>query len=102
MNTSLTVFVVASLVVVAALVYPLWQWLFIRKGLSGAGKVAASLFVACFALYAVGQGVVIAQVLNWLPRGDVSSYLYALAALLFAVGSYYQRKSLRLLTPMTI
>lgn len=95
MDTSLMIFIVASVIVVAALIFALWQWVFIRKGLSGDGRVAASLFVTCFALYAVGQSIVIGQVLYWLPFTDVSSYLYALAAILFAVGSYYQRKALK-------
>lgn len=66
-----------------------------RLRLAGSARKAAGLFVMCFALYAIGQTLVVVQVLGYLRgSGDVSSYLYALAALLFAVGSYQQYKSL--------
>jgi hypothetical protein len=90
-----TVFIVASIIIVCALIYSLTRWWAIRGKVSTIAKTAAGLFVVCFALYAVGQSLVIIQVLGYLRGlGDVSSYLYALAAILFAVGSYYQYKSL--------
>jgi hypothetical protein len=45
-------------------------------------------------LYATGQSWVIFQVLKAVPYSDIPNYLYALAAILFAIGSYYQRKSI--------
>jgi hypothetical protein len=93
MNPS-TIFLSASAIVVFALAYALIKWVQIRERTGLHAKTAAGFFVACFALYVVGQSLVIVQVLGYLPGvGDVSSYMYALAAILFAIGSYYQYKS---------
>lgn len=98
----ITVFVAASSVVLAALVLSLVAWARIAAAIAAApspscsARVASRLFVACFALYAVGQGLAIAQVLGHLRGlGDVSSYCYAAAAILFAVGSWAQLRSVR-------
>jgi hypothetical protein len=92
---SLLIFTISSTVVVLALCFALLQWLAIGDTVTGPAKKAARLFSLCFMLYATGQSWVIFQVLKALPFSNIPNYLYAAAAILFAVGSYYQLKSIQ-------
>jgi hypothetical protein len=88
------IFFVASSIVVFALLYALIKWTQIRKCVALDAERASGFFITCFALYAVGQTIVIIQYIGLLKGiGDVSEYMYALAAILFAVGSNLQYKS---------
>jgi hypothetical protein len=93
--TPLHIFVGASSIVVVALITSLYFWIKILNTAQGRAKIASRYFATCFLLYAVSQTIVIAQVLGYMKVfGDIPSYGYALAALLFSIGSYYQWKSL--------
>lgn len=91
-----TVFIVASIVVLIALILSLGFWIQIWKHTTNTAKQAARYFVICFTLYSIGQSIALLQGMNVL-RGwwSVSSYLYALAALLFAIGSSLQYRSVK-------
>ena len=89
-----TIFISASVVVIFALLYSLVQWTRIRTASNGHARTAATFFAICFALYVVGQSIVVLDALTVLEgMNAISSYLYALAALFFALGSYFQMKS---------
>ena len=89
-----TVFIGASVIVISALLYSLVQWIRIRTASSSHARTAATFFALCFGLYVVGQSIVVLDALTILEgMNGISSYLYALAALLFAAGSYFQVKS---------
>ncbi len=93
----MNIFIVASTVVVFALLISLVYWYKIwEKGTSAEFKKGAMLYVVCFALYVIGQSLVIFQNLGVINQWySLSSYLYALAAILFAIGSYFQYRSIR-------
>lgn len=94
--TPFQIFVTASVVVILALLISLILWIQIRNMTSGYARRAASYYTFCFLLYVIGQSLVVIQALRWISfRTDISSYLYALASLLFALGTYYQYKSLK-------
>lgn len=85
----LTVFYISSVLVVLALLVALYSWYRIAMMRTGKSARAAKLFVVCFLLYVVGQTLVILDVAGFLSGwGYIASYLYAIAALFFAVGSY--------------
>lgn len=90
---SFTLFVVTLVVVDIALIIALVCWTLLAKKTSSRARVASVLFVICFALYVVGQTAVILDVVGVDINSVFSSYLYALAAILFAIGSVYQLKS---------
>lgn len=78
-----------------ALIYALYAWWKITRKVSGREKISARLFVTCFALYVVGQTSVLLWMLKVISLPfDISVYLYAIAAVLFAVGSHYKLTSL--------
>ncbi len=89
------IFTITNTAVVLALCFSLLLWLTIGDHVSGAAKKAARLYSLCFMLYATGQSWVIFQVLKAVPYSDIPNYLYASAAILFAIGSYYQLKSIQ-------
>lgn len=89
---------ITMLVIVdAALLYALYAWWRIAgRVAAGREKTSARLFIACFALYVVGQTSVLLWALKVITLPfDISVYLYAVAAILFAVGSAYKLSSLR-------
>ncbi|MEX0918321.1 MAG: hypothetical protein WDZ93_04160 [Candidatus Paceibacterota bacterium] len=88
-------FNITSIIVVLALSISLVYWFKIwKKGTDTNFKKGSFLYVVCFTLYVVGQTSAILQS-NGFVEGwyNLSSYCYALAALLFAFGSYYQYQS---------
>lgn len=94
--TPFQIFITASVVVVLALLISLILWIQIRNMTSGYARRAAGYYTLCFLLYVIGQSLVVMQVLKWTAfQMDISSYLYAIASLLFAFGTYYQYRSLK-------
>lgn len=95
MNSN-TIFVVASAVVLIALVVSFVCWIQVHAKTRGMAQMSAKSFVACFGLYIVGQGLALLQGMG-IVNGywAVPSLCYAVAALIFAVGSFQQLRSLR-------
>ncbi len=91
-----TIFIIASLVILLALVMSFVCWLLVWQRTKASARFAALFFVICFGLYIVGQALALLQGLG-IVEGlwSLPSLLYALAALLFAGGSWQQWKSLR-------
>lgn len=90
------IFLIASAVVLAALLVSLWCWNTIRSRTNGTARSAAGAFTVCFALYSAGQALALAQGLDWVNGyWAVPSICYAVAAIIFAVGSFTQLKSVR-------
>lgn len=87
------IFTISGALVLVALMYSLLEWARILQKSTGQKRTGSILFAISFLLYAVGQFWVIFQVLNAVPRSTIPSYMYALAAFLFAIGSYYHRRS---------
>lgn len=86
--TPYQIFVVASSVVLLALVLSLVAWIAIVAKTKRLERSAAGFFVVCFGLYTVGQALALLQSLEVVAWGyAVPSICYALAAVLFAVGS---------------
>lgn len=93
--TPFQIFITASVIVILALVFSLILWTCIITRSVGYARWAAVLFALCFFLYTIGQTLVVLQVTQMITWNfDLSSYLYALASLVFAVGSWYQYKSI--------
>lgn len=90
------IFVLASAVVLIALIASFACWIGIHAKTSGTARMSAKSFVACFGLYIIGQGLALLQGMG-LVNGfwAVPSLCYAVAALVFAIGSFQQLKSLR-------
>jgi len=92
----MVIFNITSTIVVLALFASLVYWFKIwKKGTDTDFKRGSFLYVVCFTLYVVGQTLVILQSNGFVDGWySLSSYCYALAALLFAFGSYYQYQSI--------
>lgn len=92
-----TIFIIASSVILLALLISFVCWLLIWNRTTKAARVGATFFVICFGLYVLGQGLALLQGLGVVDGlWSVPSLLYALAALLFAAGSLFQWKSLNM------
>ena len=91
----LLVYTISSTMVVVTLCVSLLFWLRIKDKTKGDAQMAARLFAICFLFYAVGQSWIIFQVLKTVPVSTIPSYLNAISAFIFAIGSYYQMKSLK-------
>jgi hypothetical protein len=90
----LYIFYVTSILVVIALLIATYSWYQIAQMRSGKSARGAQLFVGCFLLYVVGQSLVILDVAGFLKDwGYLASYMYAVASILFAAGSYMMYKS---------
>lgn len=90
-----TIFIIASAVILLALVISFVCWFLVWRGTASWARAAATFFVVCFGLYIVGQGLALLQGLRIVDSlWNVPSLLYALAALLFAGGSWCQWKSI--------
>lgn len=92
---SQTIFVAASAIVLVALVISFACWIQVHQKTNGMAQMSAKSFVACFGLYIVGQGLALLQGME-IVKGywAIPSLCYAIAALIFAVGSWQQLKSL--------
>lgn len=89
------IFIIASGVVLLALVLSLVAWIAIATKTKKLARVAAGFFVTCFALYTFGQALALLQSLELVVWGfAVPSVCYAVAAVLFAVGSGCQLAAL--------
>ncbi len=92
----LHIFIAASSIVVIALVISLVFWIKILLKTTGSAHKAGLLFATCFALYTLSQTIIIFQSIGYFTfLGGIPNYGYALAALLFAIGSWHQWKSVR-------
>ena len=90
----INIYITLLLIVDCALIYSLFAWWKIVQKTTGKENLSAKLFLTCFALYVIGQTMVLLQTLEIIDLGmDYSGYFYALAAILFAVGSYFRLKS---------
>ncbi len=88
------IFILTCSIVLVALLISLFYWIRINGLSKGTARKAAICYVICFGLYSVGQAMVILQSLKVITGWfDIPSYLYALAALIFAVGSHFQYRS---------
>ena len=88
------VFLLTLIVVDIALIIALISWIMIWKKVSGKSKTAATFFVTCFLLYSIGQTLVILDVMELPIDSDISSYMYAVAAVFFAIGSVFHYRGL--------
>ena len=93
--SSFSIFIYASLAVIIALAISLIYWVKIAGQASNqASRHASWAYVISFALYIIGQSVVVLQALHMIKGWySFSSYAYALAAFIFAYGSYLHYQS---------
>ena len=88
------IYITLLLIVDCALIYSLFAWWKIVQKTTNREKLSAKFFLTCFTLYVIGQTMVLLQTLEVIDLGmDYSGYFYAVAAILFAVGSYFKLKS---------
>ncbi len=86
--TPYQIFIAASSVVLFALILALVAWMVIAAKTKRLERIAAGFFVTCFALYTLGQALALLQSLEMVAWGyALPSVCYAVAAVLFAVGS---------------
>lgn len=85
------IFLFVSAAVLVSLLMSSICWYLMSRRAKGIARTSAMLFVIAFGLYFVGQLMAFLQGVGMLRGGwAVPSLLYAIAAVLFAFGSYYQ------------